>query len=125
MPSLVMVFCRKSTLLCRQLVRRSMVFSTEQISMPGTSCARAAADIITHGAGTTDVTSTIRTSVEIFMSVAPHPGQFVASLMQGIEDIIRKPHSRVEVCDRVPWLKGETAAGAINLQRGTRRWARE
>src|SRR5690349_23807772 len=34
-----MVFCRKSTLLCRQEVRRSMVFSTVQISMPGTSWA--------------------------------------------------------------------------------------
>jgi hypothetical protein len=44
-----------------------MVFSTVQISMPGTSCARAAADIITHGADATEVTSTIRTSVEIFM----------------------------------------------------------
>ena len=37
--SLLIVFCRKSTLLCRQEVRRSIVFSTVQISMPGTSCA--------------------------------------------------------------------------------------
>src|SRR4051812_49256118 len=45
MASFEMVFCRKITLLCRQLVRRSMVFSTVQISMPGTSCAHAAADV--------------------------------------------------------------------------------
>src|ERR1700733_2019344 len=97
-----MVFCRKSTLLCRQLVRRSMVFSTVQISMPGTSCARASMDIVMHGASTAGVTRMNRPSVEILMPVAPHPGQFVASPIFVVEHITRKPHSRVEVCDRYP-----------------------
>jgi hypothetical protein len=37
-----------------------MVFSTVQISMPGTSCARAVADVSTHGAIATDATRAIR-----------------------------------------------------------------
>jgi len=36
-----MLRIRKLTLLWRQLVRRSMLFSAVQISMPGTSCATA------------------------------------------------------------------------------------
>src|SRR3954466_9505086 len=46
-----MVLIRKSTLLCRQLVRRSMVFSTVQISMPGTSWAAAVAESRAQMAG--------------------------------------------------------------------------
>src|ERR1700682_6527790 len=58
MPSFLIVFCRKSTLLCRQLVRRSMVFSTVQISMPGTSCAWAFAD--RQGVSSAETTKTVR-----------------------------------------------------------------
>src|ERR1700721_2667214 len=91
-----------------------MVFSTVQISMPGTSCARAVADIARQGASSRGVTRAIRPSLEIFMRVAPHPGQFVAS---PVEDIIRNPHSRVEVLRSVPPLRRRIGMGAINRQR--------
>src|SRR5262244_38652 len=40
-----MLFWRKSTLLCKQDVRRSIAFSTVQISIPGISCARSSGGI--------------------------------------------------------------------------------
>jgi hypothetical protein len=52
-------------LLCRQLVRRSMVFSTVQISMPGTSWARAPADHSMQCAETTEATRAIRLIMKI------------------------------------------------------------
>src|SRR4051812_38210702 len=65
-----MVFCRKSTLLCRQLVRRSMVFSTVQISMPGTSCARASGIASMHAIDIIGVKRTIRPAVKILIGCA-------------------------------------------------------
>src|SRR4029077_20074828 len=90
-----MVFCRKSTLLCRQEVRRSMVFSTVQISMPGTSCARTCPpDAITK--------SNVATHIESFrpgMQV-PHKTSITANCAdraRSREDTILAPHSRVEL----------------------------
>jgi len=63
----VIVFIRKSTLLCRQLVRRSMVFSAVQISMPGTSWARLSPDISRQGVKTKDAVSAIRPIINILI----------------------------------------------------------
>src|SRR5215510_2587337 len=90
-----MVFWRKSTLLCKQEVRRSMVFSTVQISMPGTSWARTC-----PGDNVTD--NKIAKQIEAFrlnMQV-PHPGLITAMCAvraQAAEDTILVPHSRVEL----------------------------
>src|SRR5258708_3301902 len=94
-----MVFCRNSTLLCRQLVRRSMVFSTVQISMPGTSCAR------TENAGkqiarVVEAARAMRPVMEIFISTILSITVITANcaaLAEDFEDTTLKPQSRVEV----------------------------
>src|SRR5258708_35158012 len=100
-----MVFCRNSTLLCRQLVRRSMVFSTVQISMPGTSCAWLPVDISMQGVKTTDATQAMRPNMKILNPKSARHGQFVASEGQGRHDITLKPQSRVEVLRSRPQLR--------------------
>src|SRR5262249_58806919 len=62
---LVICFCRNSTLLCRQMVRRLRSRSTVQISMPGTSCASADPHI-------TDTTPTLPHHTITFHSFRPH-----------------------------------------------------
>src|SRR5882757_5809002 len=96
-----MVFCRKSTLLCKQLVRRSMVFSTVQISMPGTSCACVAAGISRQGSRNNDTTRAIRPIIKFLIEII----SVAVKLLRDIDDTTLKPHSRVEVLPRASWLK--------------------
>src|SRR5277367_6782360 len=94
-----MVFCRKSTLLCRQEVRRSMVFSTVQISMPGTSCA------CTRNAGkqtasAAEAARAIGPAMEIFIQIILSIILITANCAApaaDCEDTTLKPQSRVEV----------------------------
>src|SRR5580692_11458332 len=102
-----MVFCRKSTLLCRQLVRRSMVFSTVQISMPGTSCAYVTPDDSSQGSKAADVTRAIRPIIEILIKTAP----VAVKLLRDIDHTTLRPHSRVEV------LLGASGPGQIRIRR--------
>jgi hypothetical protein len=70
-----------------------MVFSTVQISMPGTSCACVTADVSKQGSKASDATQAIRLIIRILVEM-----RLVAvKLLRDIDDTILKPHSRVEV----------------------------
>src|SRR5664280_2037364 len=112
MPSFVSVFCRKSTLLCRQLVRRSMVFSTVQISMPGTSCAAARPPGNQQGATTIDATRAIRPIMEILIQANARTVNLLRANAETGEHTTPKPHSRVEVLRSAPQLWGRRGARA-------------
>src|SRR5665647_2725499 len=105
MPSFAIVFCRKSTLLCRQLVRRSMVFSTVQISMPGTSCAGAVVDISMQTATATGAAKAMRPIIKIL------PVNLLRARSGAGKITTLKPHSRVEVLRRAPQLTQGTGQG--------------
>src|ERR1700753_1815492 len=101
MASLPIVFCRKSTLLCRQEVRRSMVFSTVQISMPGTSCAVAVCSAYVFAAASSDTVRsdlaiTSRAVIKILDGALPAFNSLRANF-GGADDNTGKPHSGVEV----------------------------
>jgi hypothetical protein len=70
-----------------------MVFSTVQISMPGTSCARATVFVSAQTQKSTDATRAIRPIIKILIEM-PLIG---VKLLRDIDDTILKPHSRVEV----------------------------
>src|SRR5665213_1194887 len=104
-----MVFCRNSTLLCRQEVRRSMVFSAVQISMPGTSCARVGAGVSTPdiaSASTSVIAATIRPILKTFILVifatvnllraCDYRQASAGRARYHSRDTIVKPHSRAE-----------------------------
>src|ERR1700687_2631077 len=94
-----------------------MVFSTVQISMPGTSWARTSADASTEGARATDTTRAIRPIMEILVQVSLITPNCTEPA-QDVKDTTLKPHSRVEVLRKTPNLMQGRGA-----RRGTQRGA--
>jgi hypothetical protein len=82
-----------------------MVFSTVQISMPGTSCAPALADISTLGINDKDVATIIRPIIESLIDCVKTPENSQAALstrcQRAAGEILRKnilqPHSGAEI----------------------------
>src|SRR5450759_4858127 len=113
-----MVLCRKSTLLCRQEVRRSMVFSTVQISMPGTSCARPSTVTNRQGSNA-DAASAIRPIIKILIQAISAVNLSRANC-EPPQDITPKPHSRAEVCRVHPVKPGDRLTGWAKGMGGAR-----
>jgi hypothetical protein len=84
-----------------------MVFSTVQISMPGTSCAPALPDISTPGNSDIDATQTIRPIIGVLIDCAKMPEtakprfpRRVNGPARNAEENILQPYSRVEIWQR-------------------------
>jgi hypothetical protein len=81
-------------LLCKQDVRRSIAFSTVQISMPGTSCARSSAGIVVrskNAGAATKILNLIKSSRE------DSDSHQIDRVHEG-RDITLIPHSGVVIC---------------------------
>jgi hypothetical protein len=75
-----------------------MVFSTVQISMPGTSCALLSDEISTQDANSARTKRASLPIMEIPINIAIT--SICAEPLRGIKDTTLKPHSRGEVSDQ-------------------------